>query len=91
MRDRKKIDYSFEITLENFTGDPKEILVKDQIPVPTHEDIKVRLEESTPEPSEKDDLNRLEWRVIVSPDAKISIIYSYSIEYPRDMIVPGLP
>ncbi len=91
LRDRKKIDYSFKITLENFTRDSKKILVKDQIPVSTHEDIKIRLEDSSPETSAADDLNRFEWKIDIAPDEKKTIIYSYSIEYPREMIIPGLP
>ncbi|MEN8222680.1 MAG: mucoidy inhibitor MuiA family protein [Acidobacteriota bacterium] len=91
LSDRKKIHYSFEITLENFSPVPGEILVKDQIPVPAHEDIKIRLEDSSPGTSSADDLNRFEWMIKVKPDEKKTIIYSYSIEFPREMAIPGLP
>lgn len=91
LRDRRKIDYSFKITLENFTPEPREILVKDQIPVPTHEDIKIHLEDSSPETSSADDLNRFEWMIKVAANGKETIVYSYTIEYPREMILPGLP
>jgi|GEM_PF-3356608 len=91
LRDRRKVNYSFEITLENFTSELKKILVKDQIPIPTHEDIKINLDDSTPETSSADDMNRFEWLINVAANGKKSIIYSYSIEYPREMFIPGLP
>ncbi len=91
LRDRKKIDYSFEIAIENFSPESKEVIVKDQIPIPTHEDIKVRLDKCSPDTSEADDLNRFEWHINVAPDEKKTILYSYSIEFSRELIIPGLP
>ncbi len=91
MSDRKKINYSFEITIENFTDKVKEIKVLDQIPVPSHEDIKIKLDECSPKTSKSDELNRFEWKIKVESGKKSSIRYDYSIEYPRDMHVYGLP
>lgn len=91
MSDRKKINYSFEITIENFTGEIKEIKVLDQIPVPSHEDIKIKLDECSPKTSKSDELNRFEWEIKVEPGKKSTIRYDYSIEFPREMNIYGLP
>jgi len=91
LSDRKKIDYTFEIRIENFTGEEKKIRVLDQIPVPSHEDIKIKLEESSPKTSGSDELNRFEWEIRADAGAKEKIVYSYSIEFPREMTIPGLP
>jgi len=91
LSDKKRISYSFEIELENFTSETKEVIVNDQIPIPTHEDIKIELENSSPKTGKADELNRFEWIVKVEPQKKKSIIYSYSIEFPRAMTIPSLP
>ncbi|MCK4888477.1 MAG: DUF4139 domain-containing protein, partial [Candidatus Aminicenantes bacterium] len=91
MSDRKKINYSFEITIENFTNEVKEIKVLDQIPVPSHENIKIKLDECSPKTVKSDELNRFEWKIKVEPGKKSSIRYDYSIEYPREMSIYGLP
>lgn len=91
MSDRKKINYSFEITIENFTEEEKEIKVLDQIPVPSHENIKVKLDECSPKTTKSDELNRFEWEIKVEKGKKSSIRYDYSIEYPREMSIYGLP
>ncbi len=91
MSDRKKINYSFEIIVENFTDGVKHINVLDQIPIPSHEDIKIKLEECSPKTSRSDELNRYEWELKVEPGKKSSIKYHYSIEYPREMQIYGLP
>jgi len=79
------------IKVENFTDEVKTIRVLDQIPVPSHEDIKIKLEETSPKVSEADDMNRFQWEVRVDAGAKEKITYSYSAEFPRDMAIPGLP
>lgn len=91
MSDRKKINYSFEIIVENFTDKVKEIKVLDQIPVPSHEDIKIKLDECSPKTAKSDELNRFEWEIKIEPGKKSSIRYDYSIEYPRKMDIYGLP
>ncbi len=91
LSDKKRIGYSFEIELENFTSETKEVIVNDQIPIPTHEEIKIELENSSPKTFKIDELNRLEWVIKVDPGKKRSIVYEYSIEFPRGMSIPRLP
>ncbi len=91
LSDRKKIDYSFEITVENFKNSEEEITVKERIPLSTHEDIKIKFDESNPEVSKADKMNNLEWKIKVSPSEKKKITYGFSIEFPRDMDVRKLP
>ena len=52
---------------------------------------KVKLEKDSPAVTEKDEMNRLEWKTTLSKKAKQTIRYDFSVEYPRDMQIQGLP
>jgi hypothetical protein len=53
--------------------------------------IRVKLEEAEPRPSDHSHLNLLEWRMTVAPGAKPVIRFSFSVEFPRALDVVGLP
>ena len=89
--DRRRVRYGYEIRLENHTGERQRLTVCDQIPVPRHEDIRVRLESSQPKPNAQDELNRLEWEFSLEAGAEQRIRFDFSVEFPRDMVVKGLP
>lgn len=89
--DARRIRFAFEIRLENYAQERQRILVCDQIPVSRNESIKVRLESSEPKPSTQDELNRLEWDIVLAPGGKQNIRFDFSVEAPRDMPVYGLP
>lgn len=90
LRDIRQIGYGYEIRLQNLLDRSAAVVVKDQIPVSRHEQIKVKLEQASPEPSEKTDLNLFEWHMDIGPGAKTTIAYRYHLEYPRDMRVAGM-
>ncbi len=89
--DRRRIRFAYKISLENHTGAAQKLLVRDQIPLPRHEDIKVKLESSQPTVAKQDELNRLEWNLQMSPGTKQEIRFDFSVEYPRSQMVTGLP
>lgn len=89
--DRKRIRYGYCIELENLRDAPQIIHVRDQLPVPRDEQIRVKLEASDPRPTEHTHLNQLEWKMTVAAGAKPAIRFDFSIEYPRAMDVVGLP
>jgi uncharacterized protein (TIGR02231 family) len=91
MTDRKRIRYSYSIDLENLRDAPQTIYVRDQLPVPRDEQIKVKLEAAEPRPSDHTHLNLLEWKMTLAPGAKPTIHFEFSVEYPRAMDVVGLP
>jgi len=91
LADKRRIRYSYEIKLENHTGKEQNITVRDQIPLSRHENIKVKLEDVEPKENKLDGLNRLKWELKLPDKGKQNICYEFSIEYPRDMNVQGLP
>ena len=91
LKDKRRIQFAYEIKLENHTGDDQAVTVRDQIPLPLHEDIKVKLEKDTPAVTEKDEMNRLKWKTTLSKKDKRTIRYDFSVEYPRNMQIRGLP
>ena len=88
---KRRLRYAYELRLEN--GLPREahLEVHDQIPVSRHEDVKVRLSNTHPEPSEHSELNLLEWALDLDAGDKAILRYDFSVEYPSEMMVSGLP
>lgn len=91
LADKRRINYAYEIKLENHTGKEQNVIVRDQVPLPRHEDIKVRVEDTKPKLSEKDGMNRLKWEISIADKEKKEIRYEFYIEYPREMQVKDLP
>jgi uncharacterized protein (TIGR02231 family) len=91
MADKRKLRFAYEIKLENHTGEPQNITVHDQIPVPRHEDIKVKLEETNPKITDIDELQRLKWNLDLKAGETRQLRFDFTIEYPRDLKITGLP
>jgi uncharacterized protein (TIGR02231 family) len=88
--DRRRIRYAYNIELENLRETPQVVYVRDQIPVTRDEQIKVKLEQADPKPTEQSELNLLEWKLTIDQGAKRTIRYEYSVEHPRAIDVQGL-
>lgn len=91
MGDKRQIRYGYKIEVENLRDTPQTIFVRDHIPVPRDEQIKVKLEAHEPKASEQSDLNQLEWKIALNANSKQTIRYEFSVEHPRSMGVTGLP
>jgi len=89
--DRRRIRYGYSIEVENLRQAAQTVIVRDQLPVPRDEQIKVRLETADPKPTEQTDLNQLEWKIDLDQGAKQKVRFEFSVEYPRAMVVAGLP
>ncbi|MBI3242267.1 MAG: mucoidy inhibitor MuiA family protein [Chloroflexi bacterium] len=89
--DRRRIRFAYTIKLENLRDAPQTILVRDQLPVPRDEQIKVKLESAEPKPTKHTDLNQLEWKLTLDKSAKQTLRFDFTVEYPRAMEVIGLP
>jgi uncharacterized protein (TIGR02231 family) len=89
--DKRRLQYAYEITLENLLPTEAKITLHDQIPVPRHEDVKVKLTSAEPEPKEQSKLNLLDWEFELAPGEKRVVGFGFSVEYPRDMRLAGLP
>jgi uncharacterized protein (TIGR02231 family) len=90
LRDVRQINYGYEITLRNGLSSAAEIAVEDQYPVSRHEQIKIKLDATTPAPESQSDLHIITWRLALPPASERKITYQFTIEHPRDMKVSGL-
>jgi len=91
LQDRRRLHYAYEIEVRNLRADRLTLEIHDQLPVPRHEFIKVKLESADPKPAEQTELNELTWKLSLEPGATQFVRFDYSIEHPRDMTVTGLP
>ena len=88
--DRRRLSYGYEITLENVLPVEAQITLQDQIPVPRHQDIKVKLESAEPKPQEQSELNLLEWELTLAAGAKQIVRFDFTVEHPQGMDLLGL-
>ncbi|MBQ6115478.1 MAG: DUF4139 domain-containing protein [Synergistaceae bacterium] len=72
--------YKLEIT--NGTKKEQVITVKDRLPIPTDEKIKLDIKRIEPKEKERDKENRLTWEITVPAGATVPIIVDYTLSYP---------
>lgn len=72
----------YKIDITNGTKDEQTVIVRDRLPIPT--DDKIKLEVKRIEPSEKsrDKENRLTWEIPIPAGATVPIIVDYTLSYP---------
>ena len=88
---KRRLQYGYQIEIENARSDEVHLMVQDQIPVSGHEDLKVKLESANPKPDRQTELNLLEWDLVMEPRSKQTLRFDFSVEYPQDLHVIGLP
>ena len=91
LSDQRRIRFGYEIELENLLETAVSLEVQDHIPVSRHEQIKVKMQKTEPEPKEVSDMNLIEWFIPLSAKQKVTISYEFTVEHPRSLQVTGLP
>ena len=90
LREKRLLRYGYKIEVKNLMVKAVEVEVQDQIPVSRHEEIKVKLEQVSPEPNDKSNLNIMEWILTLKPESVTNIQYEYLIEHPQSLTITGL-
>ncbi|MCA9942670.1 MAG: mucoidy inhibitor MuiA family protein [Anaerolineales bacterium] len=88
--DKRHLRYGYAIELKNLLPAEATIVLKDHFPLSRHEQIKVKLEEIRPQPTEQTQLNLVEWQLKVASGAEVTVEYEYSVVHPRSLKVAGL-
>ncbi|MBN2547714.1 MAG: mucoidy inhibitor MuiA family protein [Anaerolineales bacterium] len=88
---KRRIHFGYEIRLENLLPGEAHITIHDQLPVSRHEEIKVRLDSADPKPAQQSELNQLDWELTLFAREKRTIRFDFTVEYPQDMSIAGLP
>ena len=77
---------SYEITVKNNKSKPIDIEIYDQVPIVSHDDIKVSIEETSDAQIDKD-TGILKWKKSMSAGQQEKMVLSYKVKYPQDMHV----
>lgn len=88
---RKRLDYSYTVTIQNEHAETRSVKLYDMIPVPNNSAISVALTGDIP--SAKDVENKKgvnTWVRELAAGAKVELNYGYSISYPQDQSLSGL-
>ena len=72
--------YKIEIT--NGTKDDQTVIVKDRLPIPIDDKIKIDIKRIEPKERERDKENRLTWEITIPAGATVPIIVDYTLSYP---------
>ena len=72
--------YKLEIT--NGTKKEQVITVRDRLPIPTDEKIKIDVKRIEPKEKERDKENRLTWEITIPAGTTVPIIVDYTLSYP---------
>ncbi|HVE84311.1 MAG TPA: DUF4139 domain-containing protein [Myxococcales bacterium] len=85
------LHHEVEIELRNNLARPVPVEVRERVPVPTHEQIKVEEGSVSPpwQPVEKGVSGAKAWQVTVAPGEKAKLSAQYSIRLPGDQVLVG--
>lgn len=89
----KRTMLKYKLTVENYKSKNINVNLFEAIPVAEDDRIKVKINQVSLEPKEKDWKDRKGvwlWEIGLEPRAKKEITYSYTVEHPREMQVEGL-
>lgn len=85
---RKHYEYQAEIV--NGKSRPIILLVRDQVPVSTHEEIKVEVTSPTPAEAEIGADGMITWTLTLAPGEKRQLTTSFTVSYPEEKAITGL-
>lgn len=85
---KDRLQKGYMITVRNGLGRPLEVVVRDRLPVPAKEEIRIEDVSIDPEPAEKDDKGILTWRLQMESGGtkRISVMYTIRFQGGKDLI-----
>lgn len=87
----RRITFGYRVTIGNRTEALQRVVLKDRLPVPRHERIKLKLLDMKPQPVERTRLEQLTWELDVAPGEERRVEWRFVIESPADLELTGLP
>jgi uncharacterized protein (TIGR02231 family) len=86
----RRTAFYYRIRIQHRLDSGAKILVIDQIPHSRHEEIKVKLNDTSPRTSEVTDLSELQWKMSLEKGKDVEITFGFTVEYPKHLTVLGL-
>jgi uncharacterized protein (TIGR02231 family) len=87
----RRITFGYRVTLANRTATLQPVVLKDRLPVPRHERVKLKVLDIRPQPTDRTRLEQLTWELQLAPNEERRIEWRFVVEAPADMEVIGLP
>lgn len=87
---KQKITYDILITVQNNRPAATRMVVRDQMPVSRHEDLKVTLIAPPARNATRDEDGTISWEFDLEPGAKRELPLKIAVEFPTDLPVSGL-
>ncbi len=85
LRGRKTYDLGYRIALRNTRAQAIDVVVEDQIPISSREEITVELKEATGKPSHDPATGKLTWRLSLKPATREQFDVRYLIDAPKEV------
>jgi uncharacterized protein (TIGR02231 family) len=89
--DLRRITYAYRLTVHNYASFPRNLVLRDQLPVSQHERVRVKNQTIQPVPTERTKLELLTWRATLPADGEYQVDYRFTVEHPQDINITGLP
>ncbi len=86
----RRTTYAYRITVHNYAGTMRNVVIRDHLPVSQHERIKVKVQNVLPLPQEHTKLEILVWKFALAASAEQIIDYRFVVEHPQDVVIIGL-
>jgi uncharacterized protein (TIGR02231 family) len=87
----RRMSYAYRISVHNYAGVPRRVVIRDHLPVSQHEKVKVKVQNVQPVPAERTKLELITWKFLLPAEGEQKIEYRFVVEHPQDMRVIGLP
>lgn len=87
----RRVTLGYRVTLANRTTAPQQVILKDRMPVPRHERIKIKPLDFRPQPTSKTKLEQMTWEMQLAPGEERKIEWRFAIETPADLTVTNMP
>jgi len=89
----RKTIFEYKLTVENYKNKKIDVHLFEAVPVSQNERIKVKTFDVSRKPDDidwKDRKGVWRWKFALDPKEKQEIYYSFSVDHPRDMNIPGI-
>jgi len=80
---------AYEISVRNTKSDPIKIIIEDQIPVSSNNQIEITTQDLGGAKYNKD-TGKLMWEFTLQPNETKKVVYKFEIKYPKDRVIAGL-
>ncbi len=95
IRNKKKLRFAYRFEITNNKPRVIELLLRDQLPKSTDDSLKVELVDPRINPADTsiilDDQGFIEWTFAIKPGRETAARLEYTVEFPEDKTVLGLP